>query len=190
MEMSCQSCLALVSTFNSLLSSELCVFFKTSCAGAEWWMTCWDLDYWDGQNQGRACHFGAIFGQTAGDSQRDSLVWSGLTVCSPTMAALPDNSAWRTQMSVHRRTDTRLGFAAQRWAHVPSRYTEDDAAWHLTGNQWTQTEERLRWHLLSVYGQKQEPKDEMGLEFRKHHKNRMTSCIKQFGINSKVIQPH
>lgn len=42
--MFCQSVPAPSSIVNSLLSSELYVF-KTSCAGAAWWMTCKDLDY-------------------------------------------------------------------------------------------------------------------------------------------------
>lgn len=103
---------------------------KTSCAGAGWWMTCKDLDYWDGKNPGRACHFGAIFGRTAGDSQRDSLVWSGLTVCSPTTSALPDNSAWRAQMSVHKQTDTRAG---ERMCGISTqRMMQSDISWEIS----------------------------------------------------------
>lgn len=71
------------------------------------------------------------------ETHRDSLVWSGLTVCSPTMSFLADSSAWHAQMSVHRRTDTRLGLSVPRRAHVRGRHAEVDVEWHPSGNQRT-----------------------------------------------------
>lgn len=61
------------------------------CVRACPWMTSEDLAYWDWGDPRRACHFGAIFGATAGDSRRVSIVWSSLTGCSPSTSPPPDS---------------------------------------------------------------------------------------------------
>lgn len=149
----CEVKVALDSAQPSAVCWTLC-FYKASSAGSGSGMTCQDLDYRGGSNRGWACHFGAILGQTAGDTQTNSLVWSGLTVCFPSMSAFPDNSAWHTQMSTHKQSDTRPVFTMQRWAHVQRRRADGDEEWHLSGNQCTQTQECLQWYRLSVFGQR------------------------------------
>lgn len=82
----------------------------------------------------------------------------------------------RAQMSVHKRTDTRLGFTAPRWAHVQGRHTEVDAQWRPSGKSVDINTEVFTETLLKcLWAVKAQPRMKLGLEFRKHHKNRMAN---------------
>lgn len=116
-QMSSQTCLVLMATFNSPLSPEFHVFFIRSVQlvlndGWRAWIWITEMGRTRGELVTPALH---LVGQHG--SQGDSLVWSALT------------GLWLRQ--------------------------ENAGGWNLQGNQWTETDECLQWHLLSIYGQKQ-----------------------------------
>lgn len=102
----------------------------------------WQARIWirDGQNQGRARHSRSTFGRTAGGSQGDSLpvVWSALT------------GLWLRQLG-STCTDERAREHSDGFFGALRRQGENDGGGNLQGNQWTETDECLQWHLLSIY---------------------------------------
>lgn len=136
--MTCQSCLT--SAFNSLLLFELHVFLRhlVLVLDCRWHVGIWIIEM--GRTRGE--HVTSVLylvrqQETHRKTVSADLAWQcALQLC----LLFQTNSAWHTQMSMHKQTDTRPG---QWWAHVQRRQTEDDAEWHLMGNQWTQTEECL-----------------------------------------------